>query len=143
MAAAPTTDGRLAVTPTCAIALSELRWRVSTSGGPGGQHANRSLTRVEVRFDVVSSDSLDERQRQRLVERLGPVVRALASEHRSQTRNRDLALERLRSRLATGLHVEATRRPTRPGAGARERRLEDKHRQGQRKRQRRLGSEDA
>jgi ribosome-associated protein len=130
-------DGFLRVTPSCAIALAELEWRVSTSGGPGGQHANRTLSRVEVSFRIDGSPSLGPRQRARLLERLGPVVRATAADTRSQARNRELALERLRTRLADGLRVVPRRRPTRPGAAVREARLRSKQRQAQRKRERR------
>ncbi|MGH9151494.1 MAG: aminoacyl-tRNA hydrolase, partial [Acidimicrobiales bacterium] len=100
----------LRVTSSLTIPLEELEWRFSRSGGPGGQHANTADTRVEVRFDVAGSASLGPRQRARLVERLGPSVRVVASDSRSQARNRELALERLRSRLAEGLRVEPPRR---------------------------------
>ena len=85
----------LVVSRTCRIPLSELEWRFSASGGPGGQHANTSNTRAEVRFDVAGSPSLGPRQRARLLERLGPVVRVVADDERSQARNRQLALDRL------------------------------------------------
>jgi ribosome-associated protein len=130
-------DGTLRVTPSCAIALDELEWQTSRSGGPGGQHANTSDTRVEVRFDVAESRSLGPRQRARLLERLGPVVRAVASDTRSQARNREIALERLRARLADGLRVERPRRPTKPTKAARARRLDAKRRQSARKNERR------
>ncbi|MGH9074304.1 MAG: peptide chain release factor-like protein, partial [Acidimicrobiales bacterium] len=107
-------DGLLRVTRSCSVRLSELEWRYTTSGGPGGQHANRSETRVEVRLDVAASPSLGPRQRARLIERLGPTVRAVAADSRSQAQNRALALERLRARLADGLRVERPRRPTVP-----------------------------
>ena len=97
--------GTLRVNATCVIRLDELEWRTTGSGGPGGQHANTSDTRVEVRFPIATSTSLAPRQRERLLERLGPVARATASDSRSQARNRDLALERLRSRLEQALHV--------------------------------------
>ena len=126
----------LRVTRTCAIDLDELEWRFSRSGGPGGQHANTSDTRVEVRFDVAASPSLGPRQRARLLERLGPEVRATAADSRSQTRNRELALERLRSKLAGGLHVQAARRPTKPSAGSQQARVETKRRRGELKRSR-------
>jgi ribosome-associated protein len=126
----------LRVTRTCVIPLDELEWRFSASGGPGGQHANTSNTRAEVRFDVGSSPSLGPRQRTRLLERLGPVVRVVASDERSQARNRELALERLRSRLAEALRVTRARRPTAPSAAARERRLRAKHRRADVKRMR-------
>ena len=130
-------DGRLRVTPSCSIGLDELEWRTTTSGGPGGQHANRSETRVEVVFRVHDSESLGPRQRARLLERLGPVVRAAAGDTRSQARNRDLALERLRAKLADGLRVQAPRRPTRPSRAAKQARLDSKRRHAQRKRDRR------
>jgi ribosome-associated protein len=125
---------RLRVTRTCVIPLDELSWRFSASSGPGGQHANTANTKVEVRFDVESSPSLGPRQRARLLERLGPVVRVVASDERSQARNRQLALERLRSRLAEALRVTKARRPTAPTAAGRERRLRDKHRRADVKR---------
>jgi ribosome-associated protein len=127
----------LHVTRTCAIPLAELQWRFTRSGGPGGQHANTSDTRVEVVFDVASSPALGPRQRERLLRKLGPEVRAVAADERSQARNRTLALERLRSRLAEGLRVEAPRRPTRPTKSSVERRLADKRRRSERKRSRR------
>src|SRR5262245_49021795 len=133
----------LRITPSCAIGLDELEWRVSRSGGPGGQHANTSDTRVEVRFSVTDSPSLGPRQRARLLERLGPVVRATAADTRSQARNRELALERLRSRLADGLRVRPHRRPTKPTRSSAEARLDAKRRQSARKRERRRpGPED-
>ena len=124
----------LRVTRTCVIPLDELEWRFTGSGGPGGQHANTSNTRVEVRFDIVNSRALGPRQRARLLERLGPVVRAVASDERSQTRNRSLALDRLRARLAEGLRIQAARHTTRPSQAAREKRLQSKHRRGDVKR---------
>jgi ribosome-associated protein len=128
---------RLAVTRSCSIPLSELRWRTSRSGGPGGQHANTSDTRVEVVFDIAGSPSLGPVQRRRLQERLGDEIRVVASDERSQARNRTIALERLRSRLAEGLRVDPPRRPTRPTAGSKVRRLDDKRRRGELKRSRR------
>ncbi len=126
----------LRVTPTCRIPLSELRWRVTRSGGPGGQHANTSDTRVEVRFDVRASRALGPRQRARVLERLGPVVRATAADARSQARNREIALERLRRRLANGLAVAPARRATGPSAAARRARLDAKRRRSEVKRAR-------
>lgn len=126
----------LRVSGACAIPLAELEWRFSSSGGPGGQHANTSNTRVEVIFDVEHSPSLDSQQRARLLARLGPVVRVVASDERSQARNRQLALERLQSKLAAGLHVARTRRATKPTAGSRQRRLESKRHRATIKKQR-------
>jgi ribosome-associated protein len=132
-------DG-LRVSRTCVIPLDELEWRFTGSGGPGGQHANTSNTRVEVRFDIEASPSLGPRQRARLLERFGPVARATASERRSQAQNRELALERLRSRIAAGLKVDRPRVATRPSRSSVEARLDSKRRHGQRKRDRRRPS---
>ena len=118
------------------IPLDELEWRFTASGGPGGQHANTSNTRAEVRFDIANSPSLGPRQRARLLERLGPVARGGASERRSQLQNRELAIERLRTRLAQALKVDPTRVASRPSRASKETRLQDKRRQAQRKRQR-------
>ncbi len=96
----------------------ELRWRYSTSGGPGGQHVNTSNTRVEVVFDVAASLVLTESQRELIVGRLGPVVRVVVSDERSQWRNRQLARRRLGERLADALAIPQPRRATRPGRGA-------------------------
>lgn len=132
----------LLVSRSCRIPLDELTWRFDASGGPGGQHANTSNTRAEVRFDVAGSPSLGPRQRARLLERLGPVVRVAASDQRSQSRNRDLALERLAARLAEGLRIEPERRPTRPRPGAKAARLDDKRRRSETKRLRGRPGED-
>ena len=126
----------LRVTRTCVIPLDDLEWRFSASGGPGGQHANTANTRVELRFDVLTSPSLGPRQRARLLERLGPLVRVVVSDERSQLRNRQLALDRLRSRLAEALRPSKPRRPTAPSLAARERRLRAKHQRADVKRQR-------
>ena len=127
----------LRVTPTCVVRMDELDWRFSASGGPGGQHVNTANTRAEVRFDIAASPSLGPRQRARLLERLGPEVRVVASDERSQLRNRELALERLRARLAEALRVETPRRPTKPTKGAKEKRLEAKRHRSETKRRRR------
>ena len=124
----------LVVSRSCRIPLDELEWRFSSSGGPGGQHANTSNTRAEVRFDVANSPSLGPRQRARLLEKLGPVVRVVADDERSQLRNRQLALDRLAARLREALKVERPRVATRPSKGAKVRRLESKRRTSERKR---------
>jgi ribosome-associated protein len=129
--------GRLRISRTCAIALDELEWRYSASGGPGGQHANTSNTKVEVRFDIAGSPSLGPRQRERLLEKLGPVVRVVASDRRSQLQNRELALERLRTRLADALVVAAPRHATRPSRSARQARLDAKRKRSETKQARR------
>ncbi len=124
----------LVVSRSCQIPLDELEWRFSSSGGPGGQHANTSNTRAEVRFDVANSPSLGPRQRARLLEKLGPVVRVVADDERSQLRNRELALQRLAARLHEALKVERPRVATRPSKGATIRRLDSKRRTSERKR---------
>jgi ribosome-associated protein len=137
VAATDDDDRVLRVNRSLTVPVAELSWRFSRSGGPGGQHANTADTRVEVRFDVAGSPSLGPRQRQRLLERLGPEVRVVASDERSQARNRQLALERLRDRLAGALRTETPRRPTRPSKASVRRRLDAKRRQSERKSQRR------
>lgn len=129
--------GRLRVSSTLVIPLAELTWRFSRSGGPGGQHANTSDTRVEVRFDVAGSPSLGPRQRARLRERLGDELWVAASDERSQARNRDLALRRLADRLAQELRVDPPRRATKPTKASVNRRLQDKRRRATRKADRR------
>ena len=119
------------------IPLGEIELRASRSSGPGGQHANVTASRIEAVFDVEASPTLSEAQRERLLARTGTPITAVAQDARSQARNRELALERLREKLAAALRVPKKRRPTRPGRGARERRLEDKRRTSQRKRERR------
>jgi ribosome-associated protein len=125
------------ITRDVAVPLREVTLRTSRSSGPGGQHANVTASRVEAVFDVAASAVLDEVQKARLMARCGPVVRAVAQDARSQSRNRELALERLRNRLRHGLAVPRARRPTKPTAASKVRRQEAKRRQAQRKRERR------
>ncbi len=129
-------DRWLRVSGSCRIDTNELEWRATRSGGPGGQHANTSDTKVEVRFDVAGSPSLGPRQRARIIERLGPMVRVTVSTSRSQARNRELALERLAERLALALVVEKPRRPTKPSRSARKKRVDVKRQRGATKRDR-------
>jgi len=129
-------DG-LDVTRDVTIPLAEVTLRTSRSSGPGGQHANVTASRVEAVFDVAASRALTEDQRARLMARCGPRITAVAQEARSQARNRELALERLRARIARGLHVHRPRRATKPGRAARERRLDAKRRRSDTKRGRR------
>jgi ribosome-associated protein len=130
-------DRRLRVTDALAIPLSEITLRASRSSGPGGQHANVTASRVEASFDVLESTTLTEAQRERLLARAGPRVAAIAQDERSQARNRELALNRLAERLAKALVVPKQRRPTRPTAASRERRLQAKRQRTERKRERR------
>jgi ribosome-associated protein len=127
----------LVVNRELSIPLSEIELRASRSSGPGGQHANVTASRIEAVFDVESSSALSEVQRQRLRAKLGPRVTAVAQDARSQARNRSLALERLRNRLAEALRVPKRRRATKPSRAGKERRLEQKRRRGELKRQRR------
>ena len=133
----PGEETSVVITRSLRIPLSELHFRFGPSGGPGGQHANKVATRVELRFDVAASSALAEYQRERLLDRLGSEVRVVVDEERSQARNRRLAVERFRERIAAALRVEKPRRPTRPSAGATERRLSEKRRLSERKRARR------
>jgi ribosome-associated protein len=124
------------------IPLDEIELRASRSSGPGGQHANVTASRIEAVFDVESSKALTDQQRALLTRKLGDRVTAVAQDARSQARNRELALERLREKIAAGLRRPKPRRATKPSRAARERRLEGKRRQSQRKAQRRPPSED-
>jgi ribosome-associated protein len=125
------------VRPGVEIPLSEFELRSTRSSGPGGQHANVTASRVVVTFDVEASRSLSPEQKRRVVERAGRRLRSVSQDSRSQARNRERALERMRERLATALRVERARRPTRPSRAAEERRLQQKRRRSERKRRRR------
>jgi ribosome-associated protein len=125
------------VTRSVVIPFSEIDLRFSRSSGPGGQHAQKSETRVEAVFDVEASGALTETQKRRVVERAGPILRAISQDERSQVRNRELALERLTQQLREALRVRRRRVPTRPSEGAKERRLEEKRRRSELKRLRR------
>ncbi len=121
------------VTRSVLLPVAEITIRVSRSSGPGGQHAQKSSTRVEALFDVESSTALTDVQKHRVVARVGPMLRAVAQDERSQSRNRELAIERLIEKLREALAVPRKRVPTRPGAKARERRLEGKRRRSRTK----------
>ena len=116
---------------------NEVAFRFSRSSGPGGQHAQKSSTRVEALFDVEGSAALTPAERRRVLERLGPVVRAVAQDERSQLRNRELATDRIVEQLREATRVRRPRRPTKPTAASKERRLDEKRRQGATKRLRR------
>jgi ribosome-associated protein len=116
---------------------SEVAFRFSRSSGPGGQHAQKSSTRVEALFDVAESAGLTERERALVLERLGPVVRAVAQDERSQLRNRELATERILEQLREATRVRRKRRATAPTRASQERRLDEKRRRGRTKRLRR------
>jgi ribosome-associated protein len=122
------------VTRSVVIPLAEIELRFSRSSGPGGQHAQKSETRVEAVFDVNASASLSDVQKRRVVARAGAVLRAVAQDERSQARNRELALERLAGQLREALRVRRRRVPTKPSEAARERRLEEKRRRSEVKR---------
>jgi ribosome-associated protein len=125
------------VTKDVAVPLEEIELRFSRSSGPGGQHAQKTETRVEAVFDVAASAALSDAQKTRILERVGPTVRAVAQEERSQWRNREVALERLAAAIGEALRVRRKRRPTKPTAAAEQRRLEEKRRRSERKRLRR------
>ena len=124
------------VTRSVRIPRRELEVRFTTSGGPGGQHANKSATRVELRFDVATSSAFGPGQRQRVLDRLGPLVRIVVDDERSQLRNRSIAEERLAERLREALHVDRPRRPTRPTKGSVDRRIQSKKQRAETKSQR-------
>ena len=125
------------MTKTVALPVSEIELRFSRSSGPGGQHAQKNETRVEAILDVEASTALTPAQKARVVRKAGPVLRATAQDERSQSRNRELAIERLVAALRDALRVERRRRPTRPTAASRERRLEQKRRRSATKQLRR------
>jgi len=135
MAAMPAESIR--VTRSVSLPVDEIQLRFSRSSGPGGQHAQRSETRVEAILDVQASSALTDAQKRRVIDRAGPTLRSVAQDERSQWRNRELAVERLVETLRAALKVERKRRPTKPTAGARERRLEQKKRRSETKRLRR------
>jgi ribosome-associated protein len=131
-------DGEsIRVTRSVAIPLSEIELRFSRSSGPGGQHAQKTESRVEAVFDVEASAALSPAQKKRVVAKAGPVLRAVAQDERSQWRNRELAVERLVAALRDALRVERRRVPTKPSAAAKERRLDEKRRRSETKRLRR------
>ena len=134
-------DQGIRVAENTVIPLDEIQLRASRSSGPGGQHANVTSSRIEAVFEVDSSGALTDRQRAQLKRKLGERITAVAQDARSQARNRELALERLREKLEAGLRRPKPRRPTKPSRAARERRLETKRKNSQRKAQRRPPSE--
>jgi ribosome-associated protein len=133
----PMADESIRVTRSVSIPRSEIELRFSRSSGPGGQHAQKSDTRVEAVFDVEASAALTEAQKRRILAKAGPVLRAVAQDERSQWRNRELALERLAETLREALRVQRKRRGTKPSRAAVERRLEGKRRRSETKRLRR------
>ena len=122
------------VTRTVTVPIAEIELRTSRSSGPGGQHAQKSETRVEAVFDVEASGALSAAQKKRVVAKAGPVLRAVAQDERSQLRNKELAVERLTEALREALRVPRKRRPTKPTKASKERRLEEKKRRGETKR---------
>ena len=126
------------VTRSVLLPLSEIELRVSRSSGPGGQHANKTESRVEAILDVEASTALSDVQKRRVIGKAGPIIRAVAQDERSQLRNRELAIDRVVARLAEALHVERARVPTRPSRAAKARRVEAKKRRGETKKLRRV-----
>lgn len=138
----PAAERVLRVNQRVRIPLSELRVRVSRSSGPGGQHANKTESRVEVTFDIFESTALGPNQKRRVAAKLGPIARAVSQDERSQARNRELALKRMADRLALALRVEKRRVATKPTPAAREQRLGQKRRRADLKTARRKPSPD-
>lgn len=135
--------GDLPVRPGLTLPAREIDERFSASGGPGGQHANKTATRVELRFDIAGSPTLTDYQRQRLADRFGPELRIVVDEERSQLRNRSIARDRLAARLSNALTPVRHRRATRPTKGSQTRRLQAKRQRGETKQaRRRPGSDD-
>ena len=130
-------DDPLVVNQELSIPLAEIEFRASRSSGPGGQHANVTASRIEAVFDVEASPTLSDDQRERLLDKLGGQVAAVAQDARSQARNRELAAERLAEKVAAALVRPKKRRKTRPSRAAKQKRLEDKRRRSQRKAERR------
>ena len=142
MAPASPVPERIRVTRSVLLPVDEIEIRVSRSSGPGGQHAQKSSTRVEALFDVEASSALSDRQKRRVVDRAGAVLRAVAQDERSQLRNRELAVERLVEKLREALAVPRRRVPTTPTSAGRERRLARKRRRGEVKRLRRAPEDE-
>jgi ribosome-associated protein len=126
------------VTRSVLVPLSEIELRVSRSSGPGGQHANKTESRVEAVFDVAASTALSDVQKRRVRAKAGPIIRAVAQDERSQFRNRELAIDRLIARLAEALRVERRRVPTKPSRAVKAKRVDAKKRRGETKRLRRV-----
>ncbi len=135
-------DDRLVVTDSVRIPRHEIDVRYSASGGPGGQLANKTATRAELTFDVESSSAFTPAQRERVIVKLGPLVRVVADDERSQLRNRMLAEERLAERLRNALHIPRSRRATKPTRGSQRRRVDAKKQRGDLKRYRRPPTAD-
>lgn len=133
-------EGDLPIRAGLVLPAHEIEERFSTSGGPGGQHANRANTRVELRFDIAGSPTLSDHQRRVLSERFGDDVRVVVDDERSQLRNRSIARERLAARLSNALTPVRQRRATRPTRSSTRRRLEAKRQRSQTKRSRRRPS---
>jgi ribosome-associated protein len=133
----PPAPEQIRVTRSVSVPVSEIALRVSRSSGPGGQHAQKSSTRVEALFDIEASSALTDSQKRRVVAKAGPMLRAVAQDERSQARNRQLATERLVEKLRVALAVPRRRVATKPTAGSRERRLAEKKRRGETKKLRR------
>ena len=138
----PAAERVLRVNQRVRIPLREVRIRASRSSGPGGQHANKTESRVEVSFDIFESTALGPNQKRRIASKLGPVARAVSQDERSQARNRELALERLAARLTAALRIEKPRVATKPTKAARNRRLDEKHHRAEVKTARRKPSPD-
>lgn len=137
-----TPEGAIVISRSLTIPASELTWRYSASGGPGGQHANTANTKAEVVWDIETSDAVNEGQRARLIEKLGPVLRIAVTDERSQLRNRNIAEQRFKERVVRALVIERPRKATKPSKGANERRMKAKSEHSERKAGRRATTRD-
>lgn len=135
-------QSHLLIGRSLAIPLTEIELRTSRSSGPGGQHANTSDTRVEAVFSAAGSSTLSDAQRERLIKKAGPVLRAVAQDARSQLRNRELALTRLGEKIESALVVRRSRVATRPSRAAKDQRVREKRAQGEKKVARRRPAAD-
>lgn len=142
MAAVRVSDNGDLVIGALTIPTLEIEVKASTSGGPGGQHANRTLSRITASFSPATSNALSDSQRTRLMETASEVVRVSVATHRSQAKNRAEALQRLGERIEIGLRVPTRRRPTKATRGSALRRLESKRIAGRHKAQRGRPHED-
>ncbi len=120
--------------PGGVVPVADVTWHFDPSGGPGGQHANRSSTRVAAVVNLTSAGEIESTARQRLINRYGTELRTVVNDTRSQARNRDIALERLEQLLCVGLAPTKARHPTRPSGAARQRRLQAKRHRSEIKR---------
>jgi ribosome-associated protein len=136
-------DNTIIINSELRLPPSEVQYRTARSRGPGGQHVNKTETQVELLFDVAHSPSLNETQRQRILSKLKNIIdnegvlHLTAQSERSQLRNREIVTARFQEVLAAALRVPKKRRPTKPSAASKAKRIDSKKRRGQIKQLRR------